>query len=126
MVVLLVLWFLHRQHAQYTKTIRDFPNKGDKPRSHQAGWKSENFDRLLSKYVVAARSANAIDERRKDFDRVGWGQADSTQLSQASFAGITLILAAAIRKRSSGFLIYRCNGCWKRSSSWTTRSNSDR
>jgi uncharacterized protein (DUF2235 family) len=87
MVVLLVLWFLYRQHAQYTKTIRDFPNKGDKPRSHQAEWKSGNFDRLLSRYVGAARSANAIDERRKDFDRVGWGQADSTQLSQAWFAG---------------------------------------
>jgi len=38
-------------------------------------------------YVGTARSANAIDERRKDFDRVTWGQADSTQLSQAWFAG---------------------------------------
>ena len=86
LVVLSVLWFLHRQHAQYTKTIYDFPNKGDK-RSHQAEWKSGNFDRLLSKYVGTARSANAIDERRKDFDRVTWGQTDSTQLSQAWFAG---------------------------------------
>jgi hypothetical protein len=69
-----------------TKTIYNFPNRGDK-RSHQAEWKSGNFDRLLSMYVGAARSANAIDERRKDFDRVTWGQADSTQLSQAWFAG---------------------------------------
>jgi hypothetical protein len=73
LVVLSVLWFLYRQRAQYTKTIYDFPNKGDK-RSHQAEWKSGNFDRLLSMYVGAARSANAIDERRKDFDRVTWGQ----------------------------------------------------
>jgi uncharacterized protein (DUF2235 family) len=86
LVVVLVLWFLHRQRAQYTKTIYDFPKKGDK-RSHQAEWKSENFDRLLSRYVGTARSANAIDERRKDFDRVAWGQPDSTQLSQAWFAG---------------------------------------
>ena len=86
LVVLSVLWFLHRQRAQYTKTIYDFPNKGDK-RSHQAEWKSGNFDRLLSKYVGTARSANAIDERRKDFDRVTWGQPDSKQLSQAWFAG---------------------------------------
>lgn len=86
LVVLSVLWFLYRQRAQYTKTIYDFPNKGDK-RSHQAEWKSGNFDRLLSRYVGTARSANAIDERRKDFDRVTWGQADSTQLSQAWFAG---------------------------------------
>jgi uncharacterized protein (DUF2235 family) len=86
LVVLLVLWFLHRRRAQYTKTIYDFPNKGEN-RSHQAEWKSDNFDRLLSKYVGTARSANSIDERRKDFDRVQWGQPDSTQLSQWWFAG---------------------------------------
>ncbi|MBX9651136.1 MAG: DUF2235 domain-containing protein [Xanthobacteraceae bacterium] len=79
-------WFLYRQHAEYTKTIYDFPNRGDK-RSHQAEWKSDNFDRLLSRYVGTARSANAIDERRKDFDRVPWGQAESKQLSQVWFAG---------------------------------------
>jgi uncharacterized protein (DUF2235 family) len=86
LVALSVLWFLYKQRAQYTKTIYDFPNKGDK-RSHQAEWKSGNFDRLLSRYVGTARSANAIDERRKDFDRVTWGQKNSTQLSQAWFAG---------------------------------------
>lgn len=86
LVVLSVLWFLYRQRAQYTKTIYDFPRKGEH-RSHQAEWKSEHFDRLLSKYVRTARSANAIDERRKDFDRVTWGQKESTQLSQAWFAG---------------------------------------
>ncbi|QND70220.1 T6SS phospholipase effector Tle1-like catalytic domain-containing protein [Tardiphaga robiniae] len=86
LVALAVCWFLYRQHAQYKKTIYDFPNKGDK-RSHQAEWKSGNFDRLLSRYAGTARSANAIDERRKDFDRVTWGQADSNQLSQRWFAG---------------------------------------
>jgi uncharacterized protein (DUF2235 family) len=86
LVVLLVAWFLRRQRAQYTKTIYDYPTKGEH-RSHQAEWKSENFDRLLSKYVGTARSANAIDERRKDFDRVQWGQPESTQLSQWWFAG---------------------------------------
>jgi uncharacterized protein (DUF2235 family) len=86
LVLISVLWFLYRQHAQYTKTIYDFPNPGDK-RSHQAEWRSENFDRLLSMYVDTARSANAIDERRKDFDRVTWGQKSSAQLSQAWFAG---------------------------------------
>ena len=29
--------------------------------------------RLLSGYVGYARSANAIDEKRADFDRVAWG-----------------------------------------------------
>jgi uncharacterized protein (DUF2235 family) len=83
---LLVLWFLYRQRAQYTKTIYDFPKKGEY-HSHQAEWKSGNFDRLLSMYVGKARSANAIDERRKDFNRVTWGQRDSKQLSQCWFAG---------------------------------------
>jgi len=86
LVVLFVRLFQNWQYAQYTKTIYDFPNKGDK-RSHQAEWQSANFDRLLSKYVGTARSANAIDERRKDFDRVPWGQPDSGQLSQFWFAG---------------------------------------
>jgi uncharacterized protein (DUF2235 family) len=81
-------WFWIRQRAQYTKTIKDFPNPGDPPRSHQAEWKSENFDRLLSKYVDTARSANAIDETRKDFNRVAWGSAaNAGHLSQMWFAG---------------------------------------
>jgi hypothetical protein len=81
-----ICWFLYRQRAQYTKTIHDYPTPGES-RSHQAEWRSANFDRLLSKYVHAARSANAIDERRKDFDRVAWGQKESTNLRQRWFAG---------------------------------------
>lgn len=68
-----VVWFWQRQRAANRKTIYDFPNKGDPPRSHDAEWKGENFDRLLSKHVRFARSANAIDEMRKDFQRVAWG-----------------------------------------------------
>jgi hypothetical protein len=42
----------------------------------------------LSKYVETARSANAIDETRKDFDRVAWGSAaNEGHLSQMWFAG---------------------------------------
>jgi hypothetical protein len=33
----------------------------------------KNFNRLLSRFVTYARSANAIDETRADFDRVPWG-----------------------------------------------------
>lgn len=68
-----VVWFLKRQSTANRKTIYDFPNKGDPPRSHVAEWTGKYFDRLLSKHVRFARSANAIDEIRKDFDRVGWG-----------------------------------------------------
>jgi len=60
------------QNKSTTKTIVDYPKPGES-RSHKAEWKGANFDRLLSRHVAFARSANAIDEMRKDFDRVGWG-----------------------------------------------------
>ena len=65
----LITW---QQRKSIRKVIRDFPNPGDKS-SHLAEWKGENFDRLLSRFVGYARSANAIDETREDFPRVGWG-----------------------------------------------------
>jgi uncharacterized protein (DUF2235 family) len=65
-------WLWHYLKAADIKTIRDFPKLGD-VHTHSAEWKGENFDRLLSHYVNYARSANAIDEARKDFDRVAWG-----------------------------------------------------
>lgn len=62
----------HRQRVAVRKTIRDFPNKGA-THSHYAEWTGKNFNRLLSRFVTYARSANAIDETRADFDRVAWG-----------------------------------------------------
>jgi uncharacterized protein (DUF2235 family) len=67
-----ILWFAYSQRRSIRKTIYDFPNKGDK-HSHYARWEGKNFDRLLSRFVTYARSANAIDETRADFDRVPWG-----------------------------------------------------
>jgi Uncharacterized alpha/beta hydrolase domain (DUF2235) len=60
------------------KTIRDYPKKGDF-RWHFAMWKAANYDRLLSGHVGYAKSANAIDETRADFDRVGWGSAGTVR-----------------------------------------------
>lgn len=65
-------WLWWRQESLYRKTIRDFPNKGDVS-SHRAEWNGEHFNRLLSRFVSFARSANAIDETRADFDRLPWG-----------------------------------------------------
>src|ERR1043166_6546964 len=62
----------YKQRQEIRKTIYDFPKKGDK-RSHYAEWEGKNFNRLLSRFVIYARSANAIDETRADFDRVAWG-----------------------------------------------------
>jgi len=71
-VVVALSTFWYWQNKAVTKTIADYPKPGES-RSHKAVWKGENFDRLLSRHVAFARSANAIDETRKDFDRVGWG-----------------------------------------------------
>lgn len=70
---LAAFWFW--QNKSTTKTIVDYPAPGQS-RSHKAVWKGANFDRLLSRHVAFARSANAIDETRKDFDRVQWGGGD--------------------------------------------------
>ena len=43
------------------------------PSWHFAVWRAGYYDRLLSRSVRFARSANAIDETRVDFDRVKWG-----------------------------------------------------
>lgn len=61
-----------RWRSASVKTIENYPNEGSKS-SHRAEWKAEHFDRLLSRFVSYARAANAIDENREDFDRVGWG-----------------------------------------------------
>jgi Uncharacterized alpha/beta hydrolase domain (DUF2235) len=67
-----VALFWRYQNKANIKTISNYPTPGQS-RSHKAEWKGANFDRLLSRHVMLARAANAIDETRKDFDRVGWG-----------------------------------------------------
>jgi uncharacterized protein (DUF2235 family) len=43
------------------------------PTFHLAQWSGRNFDRLLSRSVLYARHAIAIDENRADFPRLPWG-----------------------------------------------------
>lgn len=54
------------------KVIRDFPSKGDF-KWHQAAWRFRFYDNNLNTRVRYARHALAIDEIRKDFARVPWG-----------------------------------------------------
>lgn len=68
-----VIWSFFAQRRSVRKIITDYPVKGEK-RKHYAQWKGENFDRVLSRHVPYARSANAIDESREDFDRCPWGR----------------------------------------------------
>lgn len=75
------LWLLHRTRRAVRKTIRDFPNRGD-VKQHNAEWKGDNFNRLLSRFVPFARSANAIDETRADFDRLPWGPGKHVQIDE--------------------------------------------
>lgn len=67
-----IAYLLHRERRSIKKTIFDYPTRGQS-HAHYAEWKGENFDRLLSRFVTYARSANAIDEIRADFERVPWG-----------------------------------------------------
>jgi uncharacterized membrane protein YebE (DUF533 family) len=87
--------FWYWQNKSTTKTITDYPAPGQS-RSHQAIWKGENFDRLLSRHVAFARAANAIDETRKDFDRVGWGGSDK---DAPVFPGHALVCRQPFRRR---------------------------
>jgi uncharacterized protein (DUF2235 family) len=74
------------------KVIHDFPNPGE-TRRHWSGWHFQHYDRFLDKRVRYARHAQAIDETRTDFARVGWGrlvdQKDAPEdwLVQMWFAG---------------------------------------
>lgn len=54
------------------KTIKDFPNKGNFS-WHLAAWRFRFYDNNLNPNVRYARHAIAIDEDRKDFQRVPWG-----------------------------------------------------
>ena len=54
------------------KTIANSPVDGRTHR-HIAQWRSGNYDRFLSGHVQYGRHAQAIDETRADFPRVGWG-----------------------------------------------------
>lgn len=116
-----IVWLRGRQRAQVRKTIVDFPNKGDR-RSHYAEWEGKNFNRLLSRFVTYARSANAIDETRADFDRVPWGPSrkgvDETAghktFRQVSLPAIIPISAGATPKSNRACQITRLPGCLKR------------
>lgn len=74
------------------KVIRDFPSKGDR-NYHWAAWRFAFYDRFLDPRVRYARHAQAIDERRATFARVGWGRnedmknAPADWLVQTWFAG---------------------------------------
>lgn len=54
------------------RVIHDWPNRGEK-RSHFARWKFAHYNKFLDPRVRYGRHAQAIDETRADFERVGWG-----------------------------------------------------
>lgn len=56
--------------AQF-RSIRDFPKRGDF-KWHFVSWRFRFYDNQLNERVRYARHALAIDELRKDFDRVPW------------------------------------------------------
>ena len=86
------MWFGIHTYGTRVKVIRDFPNSGE-AHWHLAGWRFQHYDRFLDPRVKYARHAQAIDETRADFARVGWGKtadqekAPDDWLLQQWFAG---------------------------------------
>ncbi|TNC12315.1 DUF2235 domain-containing protein [Methylobacterium terricola] len=89
----------------WLRTYVKFTTKSSRPvlqTLHVTGWRVTFYDTVLSPYVQHARHALAIDENRKDFDRVPWTdtpgkaaeaatttrQDGHTQLIQLWFAGV--------------------------------------
>jgi uncharacterized protein (DUF2235 family) len=77
LILAVVIFGIHTYRA-CVKVIRDFPNPGD-VRWRLAGWKFKHYDRFLDPRVRYARHAQAIDETRADFARVGWGRAQDQE-----------------------------------------------
>lgn len=63
---------LYKSFESSFRFIGHYPKKWQF-RFHFAKWKMKNYDRGLDKDVKFTRHALAIDETRKDFDRVEWG-----------------------------------------------------
>ncbi|MFZ0458600.1 MAG: DUF2235 domain-containing protein [Rhodoplanes sp.] len=72
LVVFAVIIAIYSYNAR-VKVIRDFPEKG-MVRRHWSAWRFKHYDRFLDRRVRYARHAQAIDERRASFARVGWGR----------------------------------------------------
>ena len=68
----LIVFFIYSYRVR-VKVINDFPVIGEKSR-HWSGWRFKHYDRFLDKRVPYARHAQAIDETRETFARVGWGR----------------------------------------------------
>ena len=60
----------------HVKTIKNFPEDGN-VRRHISAWRFRFYDLDLNHRVRYARHALAIDETRRDFERVEWGNAGS-------------------------------------------------
>ena len=71
-IAVIGIYGLHYIYQHRLKTIQNFPKKGDF-KYHFSSWKFSHYDRFLDPRVKLARHAQAIDEDRADFDRVGWG-----------------------------------------------------
>lgn len=91
-VFIIVLWAMYLYFRSHHRDIRDWPTEGAR-KWHFARWKFKHYDKYLDPRVRYGRHAQAIDETRKDFDRVGWGSSADVKknppdwLVQRWFAG---------------------------------------
>lgn len=71
-LIIFTLVFIAKRMKSSFKCISDFPNPGNFS-YHFAEWSMKNYDRHLDSRVRFTRHALAIDETRKNFPRVQWG-----------------------------------------------------
>jgi T6SS, Phospholipase effector Tle1-like, catalytic domain len=91
MIASMFAFYLYSYRVR-VKVIENYPEPGER-RKHWSGWRFQHYDRFLDKRVRYARHAQAIDEMRATFARVGWGRikdfadAPDDWLVQKWFAG---------------------------------------
>lgn len=78
-VALIIVVFAARSYWKaHRRTIADWPKVGEK-NTHFARWKFSHYDKYLDPRVRYGRHAQAVDETRASFARVGWGGVKDAQ-----------------------------------------------
>ena len=91
-IAIIVLSSVYLYSRSHFRVIHDWPKKGER-NWHFARWKFRHYDKFLDPRIRYGRHAQAIDETRKDFERVGWGSSAAAKknpldwLVQRWFAG---------------------------------------
>ena len=76
--LLIAIYAMRSYWKSHRRTITNWPKKG-KTSAHFAGWNFSHYDRYLAPRIRYGRHAQAIDETRASFARVGWGSSSDAK-----------------------------------------------